>query len=200
MSILINWTIDRNQTSSPRPARPLPISIPGRFSPASLGHGVLPRSVAAIRNGRSINLPEFSDAPLVKVFANQHLLIAVVQRIAGTLFQPRVVLFGSNEPLPSELCRTALRPGLTSVLPVSRRKFSNSARRSGVASTSSALGLEDSLARPHHQHSLQFAHVPPGLADQLQTRPASDAPGRCSSLSSNLECSGNARRFLFKPS
>jgi tRNA pseudouridine55 synthase len=57
-------------------------------------------AVAAIRNGRSINLPEFSDAPLVKVFANQRLLIAVVQRIAGTLFQPRVVLFGSNESLP----------------------------------------------------------------------------------------------------
>jgi len=60
----------------------------------------LPQVLAAIRNGRSVNLPEFSDAPLVKVFANQSLLIAVVQRIAGTLFQPRVVLFGSNEPLP----------------------------------------------------------------------------------------------------
>jgi tRNA pseudouridine55 synthase len=59
-----------------------------------------PEAVAAIRNGRSINLPEFSDAPLVKVFANQCLLIAVMQRIAGTLFQPRVVLFGSNESLP----------------------------------------------------------------------------------------------------
>jgi tRNA pseudouridine55 synthase len=59
-----------------------------------------PEVVAAIRNGRSVNLPEFSDAPLVKVFANQHLLVAVVHRIAGTLFQPRVVLFGSNEPLP----------------------------------------------------------------------------------------------------
>jgi hypothetical protein len=28
------------------------------------------------------------------------LLLAVAQRVAGTLFQPRVVLFGSNEPLP----------------------------------------------------------------------------------------------------
>jgi len=59
-----------------------------------------PQSVAAIRNGRSINLPEFSDAPLVKVFGGQQLLVAVAQRIAGTLFQPRVVLFGSNELLP----------------------------------------------------------------------------------------------------
>lgn len=59
-----------------------------------------PQVVAALRNGRSVNLPEFSDAPLVKVFADQQLLIAVAQRVAGTLFQPRVVLFGSNEPLP----------------------------------------------------------------------------------------------------
>lgn len=59
-----------------------------------------PQSIAAIRNGRSVNLPEFSDAPLVKVFANQDFLIAIVRRIAGTLFQPSVVLFGSNEQLP----------------------------------------------------------------------------------------------------
>lgn len=59
-----------------------------------------PDVITAIRNGRSVNLPEFSDAPLVKVFADQRLLTAVVQRIAGTLFRPRVVLFGSNEPLP----------------------------------------------------------------------------------------------------
>ena len=58
--------------------------------------------ITAIRNGRSVNLPEFSDAPMVKVFADQRLLVAVVQRIAGTLFRPRVVLFGSNEPLPAE--------------------------------------------------------------------------------------------------
>jgi tRNA pseudouridine55 synthase len=59
-----------------------------------------PQTVAAIRNGRSVNLPEFSDAPLVKVFANQQLLLAVMERIAGTLFRPRVVLFGNNESLP----------------------------------------------------------------------------------------------------
>jgi tRNA pseudouridine55 synthase len=59
-----------------------------------------PESVAAIRNGRAVNLPEFSSAPLVKVFADQRLLVAVVHRLAGTLFQPQVVLFGSNEPLP----------------------------------------------------------------------------------------------------
>jgi tRNA pseudouridine55 synthase len=59
-----------------------------------------PQVIAAIRNGRSVNLPEFSDAPLVKVFANQELLVAIMHRIAGTLFEPSVVLFGGNEPLP----------------------------------------------------------------------------------------------------
>jgi len=34
------------------------------------------------------------------VFANRDLLLAVAQRIAGTLFQPKIVLYGSNEPLP----------------------------------------------------------------------------------------------------
>jgi len=59
-----------------------------------------PEVITAVRNGRSVNLPEFSDAPLVKVFANQQLLLAIMHRVAGTLFQPKVVLYGSNEPLP----------------------------------------------------------------------------------------------------
>jgi tRNA pseudouridine55 synthase len=39
-----------------------------------------------------VNLGEFSDASLVKVFSNQTTLVAIVRRIAGTLFQPKVVL------------------------------------------------------------------------------------------------------------
>ncbi len=45
-----------------------------------------------IRNGRSVNLPELSQARQVKVFAGQRELIAIVTRIAGTLFHPRIVL------------------------------------------------------------------------------------------------------------
>jgi tRNA pseudouridine55 synthase len=51
-----------------------------------------PEGIAYLRNGRAVNLPEFSDAPLVKVFASQNDLVAIAQRIAGTLFQPKVVL------------------------------------------------------------------------------------------------------------
>jgi tRNA pseudouridine55 synthase len=45
-----------------------------------------------LRNGNAVNLPEFSTAPLAKVFAGQRDLVAIVRRIAGTLFQPIVVL------------------------------------------------------------------------------------------------------------
>lgn len=45
-----------------------------------------------LRNGAQANLPEFSQAPLVKVFAGQRDLVGVAKRIAGTLFQPVVVM------------------------------------------------------------------------------------------------------------
>ncbi len=45
-----------------------------------------------LRNGAQVNLPEFSRAPLVKVFASQRELVGVAKRVAGTLFQPVVVL------------------------------------------------------------------------------------------------------------
>ncbi len=51
-------------------------------------------TVARIRSGRTINLPDFSRAPQVKVFAGQSDLIAIVTRIAGTLFHPKIVLCG----------------------------------------------------------------------------------------------------------
>jgi tRNA pseudouridine55 synthase len=45
-----------------------------------------------IRNGGAVNLPDFSGAPLVKIFSGQKSLLAIGKRIAGTLFQPVVVL------------------------------------------------------------------------------------------------------------
>jgi tRNA pseudouridine55 synthase len=48
-------------------------------------------TVARIRNGRPINLPELSRARQVKVFANQRELIAIATRVAGTLFHPKIV-------------------------------------------------------------------------------------------------------------
>jgi tRNA pseudouridine55 synthase len=49
-------------------------------------------SLGRLRNGAQANLPEFSQAPLVKVFASQRELVGVAKRVAGTLFQPVLVL------------------------------------------------------------------------------------------------------------
>jgi tRNA pseudouridine55 synthase len=51
-------------------------------------------TVARIRTGRTVNLPELSRARLVKVFSGQRDLIAIATRIAGTLFHPKLVLCG----------------------------------------------------------------------------------------------------------
>ena len=51
-----------------------------------------PESAAKIRHGGAVNLPEFSKAPIVRVFAGQRELLAIARRVAGTLFQPKVVL------------------------------------------------------------------------------------------------------------
>ena len=45
-----------------------------------------------LRNGMQVNLPDFSSAPLVKVFVSPTELIAIVRRVAGTLMQPTVVM------------------------------------------------------------------------------------------------------------
>jgi tRNA pseudouridine55 synthase len=45
-----------------------------------------------LRNGMQVNLPDFSQAPLVKVFNTPTDLLAIGRRIAGTLTQPIVVL------------------------------------------------------------------------------------------------------------
>jgi tRNA pseudouridine55 synthase len=50
------------------------------------------QTLGRLRNGAQANLPEFSQAPLVKVFAGQRELVGIAKRVAGTLFQPVVVM------------------------------------------------------------------------------------------------------------
>ena len=45
-----------------------------------------------IRNGMQVNVPEFSNAPLLKIFTGPRDLLAIARRVAGTLVQPFVVL------------------------------------------------------------------------------------------------------------
>jgi tRNA pseudouridine55 synthase len=49
-------------------------------------------ALSRLRNGAQANLPEFSRAPMVKVFAGQRELVGIAKRVAGTLFQPVVVM------------------------------------------------------------------------------------------------------------
>jgi tRNA pseudouridine55 synthase len=53
-------------------------------------------TVALIRSGRAVNLPEMSRAPQVKVFRGQRDLIAIATRIAGTLFHAGIVFASEN--------------------------------------------------------------------------------------------------------
>jgi tRNA pseudouridine55 synthase len=53
-------------------------------------------TVARIRNGRTVNLPELSRSRHVKVFANQTELLAIATRVAGTLFHPKIVFVGGE--------------------------------------------------------------------------------------------------------
>lgn len=50
------------------------------------------QTLGRLRNGVQANLPEFSGASLVKVFAGQRELVGIAKRVAGTLFQPVVVM------------------------------------------------------------------------------------------------------------
>jgi tRNA pseudouridine55 synthase len=52
------------------------------------------QALGKLRNGAQANLADFSQAPLVKVFASQRELVGVAKRVAGTLFQPVVVFSG----------------------------------------------------------------------------------------------------------
>jgi tRNA pseudouridine55 synthase len=51
-----------------------------------------PVALGRLRNGAQANLPEFTAAPLVKVFAGPRELMGIAKRVAGTLFQPVAVM------------------------------------------------------------------------------------------------------------
>jgi tRNA pseudouridine55 synthase len=51
-------------------------------------------TLARMRNGMQVALPEFTGAPVVKVFAAQREMAGVAERVAGVLFQPSVVFSG----------------------------------------------------------------------------------------------------------
>lgn len=64
---------------------------PRRILPEMPSVTATEESVTKIRHGQAVNLPDVSRTRLIKVFAGQTDLIAIATRIAGTLFQPKVV-------------------------------------------------------------------------------------------------------------
>jgi len=50
------------------------------------------QTAGRIRNGMAVNVPDFSEAPMVKIFSTQTDLLAIGKRIAGTLMHPVIVL------------------------------------------------------------------------------------------------------------
>lgn len=67
---------------------------PRRVLPAIPSVTADEEAIGRIRHGRTVNLPEMSRSPWVKVFAGQSELICLASRVAGTLFHPKVVLLG----------------------------------------------------------------------------------------------------------
>ncbi len=50
------------------------------------------QTAGRLRNGMQVNLPEYSQVPLVKVFTSPTDLLGIARRVAGTLMQPHVIL------------------------------------------------------------------------------------------------------------
>ena len=50
------------------------------------------QTAGRLKNGMQVNLPDYSQAPLVKVFTSPTDLLGIARRIAGTLMQPHVIL------------------------------------------------------------------------------------------------------------
>jgi len=69
---------------------------PRKLLPQMPGVTADEESAARIRAGRTVNLPELSRSKQVKVYYGQRELIAIVTRVAGTLFHPKIVF--ASEP------------------------------------------------------------------------------------------------------
>lgn len=87
-SIEDSWTLETLAALGPQSALPHPRKLLPEM-PCVCGDTI---SLGKLRNGAQANLPEFSDAELIKVFEGQRELVAIARRIAGTLFQPIAVL------------------------------------------------------------------------------------------------------------
>ncbi|NYF89246.1 tRNA pseudouridine(55) synthase TruB [Tunturiibacter empetritectus] len=84
-------TIDQLKTASAAELEAL-LPHPRTLLPEMPSVTVDDQLAGRLRNGMQVNLPDFSQAALIKVFTTPTDLLAVARRIAGTLMQPIVVL------------------------------------------------------------------------------------------------------------
>jgi tRNA pseudouridine55 synthase len=84
-------TIDQLKSSTPAELEGL-LPHPRTLLPEMPSVTVDDQLAGRLRNGMQVNLPDFSQAPLIKIFTAPTDLLAIGRRVAGTLMQPIVVL------------------------------------------------------------------------------------------------------------
>jgi tRNA pseudouridine55 synthase len=84
-------TIDQLKAATPTELEAL-LPHPRALLPEMPSVTVDDQIAGRLRNGMQVNLPDFSQAPLIKIFSAPTELLAIGRRIAGTLMQPIVVL------------------------------------------------------------------------------------------------------------
>ncbi|MEI9979498.1 MAG: tRNA pseudouridine(55) synthase TruB [Edaphobacter sp.] len=84
-------TIDQLKASTPEELESL-LPHPRTLLPEMPSVTVDDQLAGRLRNGMQVNLPDFSQAPLIKIFTAPTDLLAIGRRVAGTLMQPVVVL------------------------------------------------------------------------------------------------------------
>jgi len=84
-------TVDQLKASTPAELERL-LPHPRTLLPDMPAVTVDEQLAGRLRNGMQVNLPDLSQAPLIKIFTAPTELLAIGRRVAGTLFQPIVVL------------------------------------------------------------------------------------------------------------
>ena len=84
-------TVDQLKASNPAELERL-LPHPRTLLPEMPSVTVDEQLAGRLRNGMQVNLPDLSQAPLIKIFTAPTELLAIGRRVAGTLFQPIVVL------------------------------------------------------------------------------------------------------------
>jgi len=89
----LEQSIGVNELKSLRPAEiKARLPHPRTLLPEMPSVTVDEHTAGKLRNGLQVNVPDFSQAPLVKVFTSPVDLLGIGRRIAGTLIQPIVVI------------------------------------------------------------------------------------------------------------